>query len=150
MLDPRLALPLRVLPALVLEALGGVVSGVGVVVLTAPHLGARLRGRTTTCASKKGSEKVLGRVLGEGSQQVSEEGGLLCHGFHSKKVSEKRVLRRGVSKRCLEPPPPSESTTPQVSALLTAEALGEGRDCRARTSREFPERDAAWIKVETA
>ena len=29
-------------------------------------LGARLRGRTATQRSKKGSEKVLGRVLGKG------------------------------------------------------------------------------------
>ena len=32
-------------------------------------LGARPRGRTTTHASKKSSEKVLGRVLGKGSQK---------------------------------------------------------------------------------
>ena len=32
-------------------------------------LGARLRGRTATQRSKKGSEKVLGRVLGKGSGQ---------------------------------------------------------------------------------
>ena len=31
-----------------------------------PVLGARLRGRTATQRSKKGSEKVLGRVLGKG------------------------------------------------------------------------------------
>ena len=31
-----------------------------------PKLGARLRGRTATQCSKKGSEKVLGRVLGRG------------------------------------------------------------------------------------
>ena len=30
------------------------------------ELGARLRGRTATQRSKKGSEKVLGRVLGKG------------------------------------------------------------------------------------
>ena len=30
------------------------------------YLGARLRGRTATQRSKKGSEKVLGRVLGKG------------------------------------------------------------------------------------
>ena len=35
------------------------------------ELGARLRGRTTTHASKKGSEKVLGRVLRKGSQKTS-------------------------------------------------------------------------------
>ena len=33
------------------------------------NLGARLMGRTTTRRSKKGSEKVLGRVLGKGSQK---------------------------------------------------------------------------------
>ena len=32
------------------------------------QLGARLRGRTATQHSKKGSEKVMGRLLGEGSQ----------------------------------------------------------------------------------
>ena len=31
-----------------------------------PNLGARLRGRTATQRSKKGSENVLGRVLGKG------------------------------------------------------------------------------------
>ena len=39
------------------------------------HLGARLRGCTATQRSKKGSEKVLGRVLGEGSHKRSEAGG---------------------------------------------------------------------------
>ena len=34
-------------------------------------LGARLRDRTATQRSKKGSEKVLGRVLGKGSQKGS-------------------------------------------------------------------------------
>ena len=34
-------------------------------------LGARLRGRTATQPSKKGSEKVLGRVLRKGSQKGS-------------------------------------------------------------------------------
>ena len=33
------------------------------------ELGARLRGRTATQRSKKGSKKVLGRVLGKGSQK---------------------------------------------------------------------------------
>ena len=36
-----------------------------------------------TQRSKKGSEKVLGRVLGEGSQVGSENGA--CCGFHSSK-----------------------------------------------------------------
>ena len=35
------------------------------------HIRCRLRGRTTTCASKKGSEKALGRVLGNGSHKGS-------------------------------------------------------------------------------
>ena len=39
-----------------------------------PILGARLRGRTATQRSKKGSEKVLGRALGKGSQKGSEKG----------------------------------------------------------------------------
>ena len=46
-------------------------------------MGARLRGRTATQRSKKGSEKVLGRVLGKGSQKASEKGA--CYGFYSKK-----------------------------------------------------------------
>ena len=50
-------------------------------------LGARLRGRTATQRSRKGSENVLGRVLGEGSQKVSEKGA--CYGFTVKKGSEK-------------------------------------------------------------
>ena len=41
-----------------------------------PILGARLRGRTVTQRSKKGSEKVLGRVRGRGSQKGSEKRGL--------------------------------------------------------------------------
>ena len=52
-------------------------------------LGARrLRGRTATQRPKKGSEKVLGRVLGKGfwgrgSQKGSEK--VACFGFCSKK-----------------------------------------------------------------
>ena len=65
-------------------------------------LGARLRGRTATQRSKKGSEKVLGRVLGKGSQKGSEKGA--CYGFQSKKGFWEGVLRRGVSRRCLEHP----------------------------------------------
>ena len=42
-------------------------------------LGARLRGRTATQRSKKGSEKVLERVLGKGSEKG------VCYGFYSKK-----------------------------------------------------------------
>ena len=41
--------------------------------------GARLRGRTATQRSKKGSEKVLGRVLEKGSEKGA------CYGFYSKK-----------------------------------------------------------------
>ena len=47
------------------------------------QLGALPRRRTATQRSKKGSEKVLGRVLGKGSQKSSETGA--CCGFHSKK-----------------------------------------------------------------
>ena len=47
------------------------------------NLGARLRGRTATQRSKKGSEKVPERVLGKGSQKGSEKG--VCYGFYSKK-----------------------------------------------------------------
>ena len=42
-------------------------------------LGARLRGCTETQRSKKGSEKVLERVLGKGSQKG------VCYGIYSKK-----------------------------------------------------------------
>ena len=52
------------------------------------HLGARLRGRTATQRSKKGSEKVLERVLGKGSQKRSEKG-VFSTGFTVKKGSEK-------------------------------------------------------------
>ena len=38
-------------------------------------LGARLRGRTAAQHSKKGSEKVLGWVMGKGSQKGSEKEG---------------------------------------------------------------------------
>ena len=55
-----------------------------------------------TQRSKTGSEKVLGRVLGKGSQKGA------CCGFHSKKRVLRRVLRRGsekgVSRRCPERP----------------------------------------------
>ena len=46
-------------------------------------LGACLRGRTATQCAKKGSEKVLERVLGKGSQKRSEKG--VCYGFYSRK-----------------------------------------------------------------
>ena len=45
-------------------------------------LSARLRGRTATQRSKKGSEKVLGGALGKGIQKGSEKGA--CYGFYSK------------------------------------------------------------------
>ena len=48
-----------------------------------PVFGARLRGRTATQRSKKGYEKVLGRVLGKGSQKGSEKAA--CCGFYSKR-----------------------------------------------------------------
>ena len=65
-------------------------------------LGARLRGCTATQRSKKGSEMVLGRVLGKGVlRRVLRRGPAM--GF-----AVKRVLRRGsekaVSRRCLERP----------------------------------------------
>ena len=50
-------------------------------------MGARLRGRMATQRCKKGSEKVLGRVLAKGSQNSSEKGA--CYGFYSKTGSEK-------------------------------------------------------------
>ena len=52
-----------------------------------PLWGARLRGRTVTQRSKKGSEKVLERVLGKGSQRVLRRGPAM--GFTVKKGSEK-------------------------------------------------------------
>ena len=60
------------------------------------ELGARLTGRTATQRSKKGSENVLGRVLGEGSQKGSEKGA--CYGFYSEERVLRRVLRRGSEK----------------------------------------------------
>ena len=44
-------------------------------------LGARPRGRTATQRSQKGSDKVLGTVLGKGSQKGSEK--VACYGIHS-------------------------------------------------------------------
>ena len=52
-----------------------------------PKFGARLRDRTATQRSKKGSVKVLGRVLEKDSQKGSEKGA--CYGFYRKKRSEK-------------------------------------------------------------
>ena len=65
----------------------------------ADFAGARLRGRTTTQRSKKGSQTVLGRALG----RVLRRGSAM--GFTVKRVL-RRVLRRGsekaVCRRCLE------------------------------------------------
>ena len=70
-------------------------------------MGARLRGRTATQRSKKGSEKALGRVLGKGFWEGFWEGGLFLWVLQYKRVL-RRVLRRGsekaVSRRCLECP----------------------------------------------
>ena len=84
-------------------------------------MGARLRRPTATQRSKKGSEKLLGRILGKGSQKCSEkvlgrvlgkgsqkcsEKGAFFYGFYTKKGFWGRVLRRGsekgVSRRCPE------------------------------------------------
>ena len=51
------------------------------------HSGACLRGRTATQRSKKGSEKVLGRVLEKGSQKGSEKAVFFC-GFTIERGSE--------------------------------------------------------------
>ena len=61
-------------------------------------LNTRLRGRTTTHASKTGSEKVLGRVPGKGSQKG------FCYGFCSREGFSEGVLRSGASRRCLQRP----------------------------------------------
>ena len=45
--------------------------------------GRQVRGRTATQRSKKGSEKVLGRVLGKGSEKESENGA--CYRFYHTK-----------------------------------------------------------------
>ena len=49
-----------------------------------------------TQCSKKGSEKVLGKVLGQGSQKGFEKGAS-C-GFYSEKRVLRGVLRRGFQK----------------------------------------------------
>ena len=46
-------------------------SGLQAVPVLESQLGALLKGRSTTHASKKGSEKVLGRILGKGLQKGS-------------------------------------------------------------------------------
>ena len=63
-------------------------------VSTAPFFasGARLRGRTATQRSKKGSEKVLGWVLGKGSQKDSEKG--VCCGFFTVKRGSEKGSRK--------------------------------------------------------
>ena len=53
-----------------------------------------VRGRTATQSFKKGSEKVVERVLGKGS----EKGGPFSMGFTVKKGALRRVLRRGSEK----------------------------------------------------
>ena len=59
---------------------------------TKPFWGARLRGRTATRSSKKGSENVLGKGSEEGFSEGFSEGGLLS--AYSKE-GLRRVLRRG-------------------------------------------------------
>ena len=65
------------------------------------QLDARLRGRTAEQRSKKGSENVLERVLGKGSQKASEKG--VCYGIYSEKRFLRRVLRRGSLRRAPYP-----------------------------------------------
>ena len=75
-------------------------------------LGACLSGRTATQRSKKGSEKVLERVLGNGSQKGSEKG-VFFYGFYSRKgfwegFSEgvlRRVFPEGAQNAPLESTP---------------------------------------------
>ena len=57
-------------------------------------LGARPRGHTATQRSKKGSVKLLGRVLGKGfSEKGSEKGD--CYGFYSKKKGSEKGSQKG-------------------------------------------------------
>ena len=65
-------------------------------------MGARLRGRTATQRSKKGSGKFLERVLGRVLKRVLRRGPAV--GFAVKKGSQKGFLEGGVSRRCLERP----------------------------------------------
>ena len=69
------------------------------------NLGARLRGRTATQRSKKGSGKVLGRVLGK---RVLRRGPAVGFTVKKKKRVLTRILRRcsekAISRRCLERP----------------------------------------------
>ena len=53
------------------------------------NLGARQRGRTATQHSKKGSEKVLGRVLQKGSEKGA------CYGFYSTKRCSEKGSQKG-------------------------------------------------------
>ena len=81
------------------------------------HRCSRLRGRTATQRSGKGSEKVLGRVLGKGFEKKGSEKGAFFYGFYSKKKgSEKAVSRRGsekaVSRRCLSFAPVQPHSVP--------------------------------------
>ena len=63
-------------------------------------MGARLRGRTATQRSKKGSENGLGRVSGGGFSE-GEKGAFYV--FNSEERVLRRVLRRG-SEKFLERP----------------------------------------------
>ena len=63
-------------------------------------------------------KKVVGRVLGEGSQKGSEKG-LFFYGLYSKKGLLRRGSEKGVSRRAFPEgaqKDPSESTTPQACA----------------------------------
>ena len=55
-------------------------------------MGARLRGRTARQRSKKGSEKVLGRVLGKASQKGAFKKVAFFRGFYCKKGFCKKGL----------------------------------------------------------
>ena len=101
-------------------------------------MGARLRGRTATQRSKKGSEKVLGKG--------SEKGG--CCGFYSKKRVLRRVLRRGsekgVSRRCLERPLEEYvplGVRPTKARILLAVPIGFRNDSESRPIG-FPNRSS--------
>ena len=67
-------------------------------------LGAPLRGHTATQHSKKGSEKVLGRVLGKGSQKSSSRRRGPAINFTVKKGSEKGSREGGFQKVPRTPP----------------------------------------------
>ena len=72
-------------------------------------MGARLRVRTATQRSKKGSEKFLLKGFWGRVQKGSEKG--VCYGFYSKKgFSEGVLIRRGFPEGAQNAP--SESTPP--------------------------------------